>query len=92
MQLVGPTRSNPAAIVNQGNFNKILRHKEVFKKIVNTIDDLRIDIEKATLKAGEIIKNVQEWEATIKQRTEEADSVISDLTCRSCDEGSELQA
>lgn len=57
---------------------------------MNTIEDLKIDIEKATLKAGEIIKSVQEWGATIRQRTEEADLAISDLTCKSCDEGSEL--
>ena len=52
------------------------------KKIVNAIEDLKVDIEKAKLEAGEIVENVQKWGATIEQRTDEADLEISDLSVR----------
>ena len=77
LQLLALTRSKTAAIVDKGNLDKILRHKEILKKIVNAIEDLKVDIEKAKLEAGEIIENVQKWGATIEQRTDEADLEIS---------------
>ena len=80
LQLLALTRSKTAAIVDKGNLDKILRHKEILKKIVNDIEDLKVDIEKAKLEAGEIVENVQKWGATIEQRTDEADLEISDLT------------
>ena len=80
LQLLALTRSKTAAIVDKGNLDKILRHKEILKKIVNAIEDLKVDIEKAKLEAGEIVENVQKWGATIEQRTDEADLEISDLT------------
>ena len=80
LQLLALNRSKTAAIVDKGNLDKILRHKEILKKIVNAIEDLKVDIEKAKLEAGEIVENVQKWSATIEQRTDEADLEISDLT------------
>ena len=80
LQLLTLTRSKTAAIVDKGNLDKILRHKEILKKIVNAIEDLKVDIEKAKLEAGEIVENVQKWGATIEQHTNEADLEISDLT------------
>lgn len=80
LQLLALNRSKTAAIVDKGNLDKILRHKEILKKIVNAIEDLKVDIEKAKLEAGEIVENVQKWGATIEQRTDEADLEISDLT------------
>ena len=80
LQLLALTRSKTAAIVDKGNLDKILHHKEILKKIVNAIEDLKVDIEKAKLEAGEIVDNVQKWGATIEQRTDEADLEISDLT------------
>lgn len=80
LQLLALTRSKTAAIVDKGNLDKILRLKEILKKIVNAIEDLKVDIEKAKLEAGEIVENVQKWGATIEQRTDEADLEISDLT------------
>ena len=79
LQLLALTRSKTAAIVDKGNLDKILRHKEILKKIVNAIEDLKVDIEKAKLEAGEIVENVQKWGATI-ERTDEADLEISNLT------------
>ena len=75
LQPLALTRSKTAAIVD-----KILRHKEILKKIVNAIEDLKVDIEKAKLEAGEIVENVQKWGAIIEQHTDEADLAISDLT------------
>ena len=82
LQLLALTHSKTAAIVDKGNLDKILRHKEILKKIVNAIEDLKVDIEKAKLEAGEIVENVQKWGATIEQHTDEADLEIpvSDLT------------
>ena len=80
LQLLALTRSKTAAIVDKGNLDKILRHKEILKKIVNAIEDLKVDVEKAKLEAGEIVENVQKWGATIEQCTDEADLEISDLT------------
>ena len=80
LQLLALTRSKTAAIVDKGNLDKILRHKEILKKIVNAIEDLKVDIEKVKLEAGEIVENVQKWGATIEQHTDEADLEISDLT------------
>ena len=71
LQLLALTRSKTAAIVDKGNLDKILRHQEILKKIVNAIEDLKVDIEKAKLEAGEIVENVQKWGATI-ERTDEA--------------------
>ena len=79
LQLLALTRSKTAAIVDKGNLNKILRRKEILKKVMNAIKDLKVDIEKAKLEAGEIVENVQKWGATI-ERTDEADLEISDLT------------
>ena len=79
LQLLALTRSKTAAIVDKGNLDKILRHKEALKKIVNAIEDLKVDIEKAKLEAGEIIENVEKWGATIEQCINEADLEISDL-------------
>ena len=81
LQLIALTRSKTAAIVDKCSLDKILCHKEVLKKIVNTIEDLNVDIAKPKLEAREIIENVQEWGATIEQRTDEADLEISDLKC-----------
>ena len=81
LQLLALNRSKAAAIVDKGNLDKILPHKEILKKIVNAIEDLKVDIEKVKLEAGEIVENVQKWGATIEQRTDEADLEISDLTC-----------
>lgn len=47
---------------------------------MNAIEDLKVDIEKAKLEAGEIVENVQKWGATIEQHTNEADLEIPDLT------------
>lgn len=80
LQPLALTRSKTAAIVDKGNLDKILRHKEILKKIVNAIEDLKVDIEKAKLEAGEIVENVQKWGAIIEQHTDEADLAISDLT------------
>lgn len=80
LQLLALTRSKPAAIVDKGNLDKTLRHKETLKKIVSAIEDLKVDIEKAKLEAGEIIENVEKWGATIEQRIDVADLEISDLT------------
>lgn len=80
LQLLALTHSKTAAIVDRGNLDKILCHKEILKKIVNAIEDLKVDIEKAKLEAGEIVENVQKWRATIGQHTDEADLEISDLT------------
>ena len=79
LQLLALTRSKTAAIVDKGNLNKILRRKEILKKVMNAIKDLKVDIEKAKLEAGEIVENVQKWGATT-ERTDEADLEISDLT------------
>lgn len=80
LQLPALTHSKTAAIVDKGNLDKILHHKEILKKIVNAIEDLKVDIEKAKLEAGEIVENEQKWGATIEQHTDEADLEISDLT------------
>ena len=79
LQLLALTRSKTAVILEKGNLDKILCHKEALQKIVNVIEDLKVDIEKAKLEAGEIIENVEKWGATI-ERTDEADLEISDLT------------
>ena len=59
LQLLALARSKTAATVGKGNLEKILRHKETLQKIVNAIEDVKADIEKAKLEAGENIDDVE---------------------------------
>lgn len=85
LQLLALIRSKTAVIVEKGNLDKTLRHKETLKKIVNTIQDLKVDIKKAKIEAGEIIDNVEKCGVTIEQKIDEAGEEISDLA-RNLDE------
>ena len=80
LQLLALTRSKTAATVGKGNVEKILRHKETLRKIVKAVEDIKVDIEKAKLEAGESIDDVEKWGTTIEQHVDEADVEISDLT------------
>lgn len=85
LQLLALIRSKTAVIVEKGNLDKTLRHKKTLKKIVNTIQDLKVDIKKAKIEAGEIIENVEKCGVTIEQKIDEAGEEISDLA-RNLDE------
>ena len=43
--------------------------------------DLRLEIEKGRLEAGEGIKVVKQWGATIEETIDEVDIKVADLTC-----------
>ena len=79
-QLLQLTRKKTTSIVDKGNLDKILRHKETLKKVVASIEELKVQIEKAKLEASETIEDVEKWGAKIEERIDEADLEISGLT------------
>lgn len=51
LQLLKLTRGRTKSVVEKGNIEKITRHKETLGKIVASIEDLKLDIEKGKLEA-----------------------------------------
>ena len=66
--------------MEKGNLDKILHNKESLK-ILNAIEDLKVDIEKAKFEDGESTEEVGKWGSTIEQPTDKADMEICNLAC-----------
>ena len=60
LQLLKLTRSKTTSVVDKGNGEKITRHKEALRKIVATIEDIKLEIEKGKLEEGESLDDVKE--------------------------------
>ena len=58
-----------------------MRHRETLRKIVASIEELRLDIEKEKLMSGETLENVEQWGGEVEQRIKQADMEILSLTC-----------
>ena len=75
-QLLNLTRNKTKAILDQGNVDKIIRHKEALETIVKEVKKLKLQGEKAKIKDGVSIKDVQTWGADIEGDIDEADGEI----------------
>ena len=75
-QLLQLTRGKTKAVVEKGNLEKILRHKEALGKVVSSLEELKLQAEKAKLAAGESVEDVEKWGAEIEQKVDEADDDI----------------
>ena len=78
-QLLKLTRSKTKAILEKGNLDKIIRHKEALGKIVKELEELKIQGEKDKLQDGEAIEDVQKWGVDIEGEIDETDCEISHL-------------
>ena len=65
--------------MEKGNIEKITRHKETLGKIVASIEDLKLDIEKGKLEAWKSIDEVDEWGKIIEQTIDDVDKEVEDL-------------
>lgn len=79
LQLLKLTRGRTKSVVEKGNIEKITRHKETLGKIVASIEDLKLDIEKGKLEAGKSIDEVDEWGKIIEQTIDDVDKEVEDL-------------
>ena len=57
-QLLNLTRNKTKAILDQGNVDKIIRHKEALETIVKEVEKLKLQGEKTKIKDGVSIKDV----------------------------------
>ena len=78
-ELLKLTRSKTKAILEKGNLDKIIRHKEALGKIVKELEELKIQGEKDKLQDGEAIEDVQKWGVDIEGEIDETDCEISHL-------------
>ena len=58
-QLLNLTWNKTKAILDKGNLDKIIRHKEALETIVKEVEKLKLQGEKAKIKDGVSIKYVQ---------------------------------
>lgn len=79
LQLLKLARGRTKSVVEKGNIEKITRHKETLGKIVASIEDLKLDIEKGKLEAGKGIDEVDEWGKIIEQTIDDVDKEVEDL-------------
>lgn len=79
LQLLMLTRGNAKSVVDEGNVDKIARHKEALRKIVAAIEDLKLDIEKGKLEAGQSIEDVEKWGKTTEETIDAVDVDVGDL-------------
>ena len=75
-QLLKLTRNKTKAILDKGNLDKIIRHKKALETIVKEVEKLKLQGEKAKIKDGVSIKDVQTWGADIEGDINEADGEI----------------
>lgn len=80
LQLLKLTRSKTTSVMDKGNREKITRHKEALRKIVATIEDVKLENEKGNLEAGESLDDVKEWGKAIDETIDEVDMEVGDLT------------
>ena len=73
LQLLQLTQSKTQGIVDKGNLDKILRHKEALAKIIISVEELKMQIQKAKLEADESVEDVQKWGGELEARIDEAD-------------------
>ena len=70
------TRNKIKAILDKGNLDKIIRHKEARETIVKDVEKLKLQGEKAKIKDGVSIEDVQTWGADIEGDIDKADGDI----------------
>ena len=75
-QLLKLTRNKTKAILDKGNLDKIIRHKEALETIVKDVEKLKLQGEKAKIKDGVSIEDVQTWGADIEGDIDKADGDI----------------
>ena len=75
-QLLKLTRNKTKAILDKGNLDKIIRHKEALETIVKDVEKLKLQGEKAKIKDGVSIEDVQTWGANIEGDIDKADGDI----------------
>ena len=75
-QLLKLTRNKTKAILEKGNLDKIIRHKEALEKIVRAIEELKLQGEKVKIQEGVTLEDVQEWGADIEREIDETDNEI----------------
>ena len=75
-QLLQLTRGKTKAVVEKGNLEKILRHKKALGKVVSSLEEMKLQAEKAKLAAGESVEDDEKWGAEIEQKVDEADGDI----------------
>ena len=71
-QLLKLTQNKTKVILDKGNLDKIIRHKEALETIVKDVEKLKIQGEKAKVKDGVSIEDVQTWgisKAILTRRT-----------------------
>ena len=78
LQLLQLTKSKTQGIVDKGNVDKILRHKGLAKIIVS-VEELKMQIQKAKLEADESVEDVQKWGEELETHIDEADEQIAHL-------------
>ena len=79
LQLLQLTQSKTQGIVDKGNVDKILRHKEGLAKIIVSVEELKMQIQKAKLEADESVEDVQKWGEELETHIDEADEQIAHL-------------
>ena len=65
------TRNKTKAILEKGNLDQIIRHKEALAKIVRAIEELKLQGEKAKIQEGVSFEDVQEWGEDIESEIDE---------------------
>ena len=75
-QLLKLTRNKTKTILEKGNLDKIIRHKEALAKIVRAIEELKLQGEKAKIQEGVSLEDVQVWGADIEGEIDETDNEI----------------
>ena len=79
LQLLQLTQSKTQGIVDKGNVDKILRHKESLAKIIVSVEELKMQIQKAKLETNESLEDVQKWGEELETCIDEADEQIAHL-------------
>ena len=80
LQLLQLTHSKTRGIVEKGNTQAILRHKEALIAIITAVEDRKREVEQAKLDAGESTEEVATWGHEVEEQIGEVDSEITLLS------------
>ena len=72
-------RNKTKSVLERGNLDKLLRHKEALRIVVQSVEELKTQLEKARLEKGETLEDVEKWGAELEEKMDETDIEIVHL-------------
>ena len=79
LQHLSLSASKMDKIVEKRNLEKILRHQDTLRKLIDAAEDLKTEQEKVMLEKGESSESVEQWGQKVETVIEEADLKIEQM-------------